>query len=199
MNKFKTVGKIAAALFVLTLVVFVCFTAVACGGVAEYSATKELTDSMSEEEKAPYVSGASVKKLESVLVVDGDSYTLTKTSYAGAQTDEALIDETLWYTSYQIAFRFEFKGTCSKDGDKITLEVPTEATKLVYYQFDVSSLYPNRFPLKMTTGDSKDPVAMTASDPDMKYFNGMYIELTDKTSAEKQVVTVDGETIVSVA
>ena len=117
MNKFKTVGKIAAALFVLTLVVFVCFTAVACGGVAEYSATKELTDSMSEEEKAPYVSGASVKKLESVLVVDGDSYTLIKTSYAGAQTDEALIDETLWYTSYQIAFRFEFKGTCSKDGE----------------------------------------------------------------------------------
>ena len=112
---------------------------------------------------------------------------------------ENLIDEAYWYTSYQMVFQFVFTGTCSADGDKITLEAPTEATKLVYYQFDVSALYPSRFPLKMTTGENKDPVAMTASDEDMKYFNCLYIEVTDKTSAGTQTVTVDGDKIVSVS
>lgn len=197
MKKIKMMGRIAATACMILLAMVVCFSATACG-VSEYTATMELTDSMSEEDKAPYVSGTSIKKMETSLTVDGDMYTLVKTSYGGEQTDASLIDEAYWYTSYQMAFRFEFKGACSKDGDKVTLEVPTEATKLVYYQFDVSALYPSRFPLSMTTDDSKDPVAVTASDADMKYFNGLYLMNTDEAAAQ-QVATVDGDTIVSIA
>lgn len=198
MKRTKMMGRIAVAACLMLLAAVVCFTATACG-ISEYSAAIELTDAMGAEEKEVYVSGTSMKKYETRLVVDGDSYTLTKLAYGGDQTDENLIDEAYWYTSYQMAFCLEFKGTCSTDGDKVTLEAPSEATKLVYYQFDVSALYPSRFPLKMTTGENKDPVAMTATDGDMKYFNGLYIEVTDKTSAEKQTVTVDGDKIVSVS
>ncbi len=198
MKRTKMMGKIATVACLMLVVAVVCFTATACG-TSEYSAAIELTDAMSAEEKAPYVSGTSMKKYESRLVVDGESYTFTKTAYGGEQTDTNLIDEAYWYTSYQMVFQFVFTGTCSADGDKITLEAPTEATKLVYYQFDVSALYPSRFPLKMTTGENKDPVAMTASDEDMKYFNCLYIEVTDKTSAGTQTVTVDGDKIVSVS
>ena len=184
----------------------------ACGGNTKktYAAATEFDEvDTASESSLNLVMTQSVSKIETTLSVEKDEYTLTKKVYTGKIPESEKADKVnkdLWYTEYSMYAEYVFTGKCTASGNDFTLEVPSKATRLAYYQMDVSKIYQKRFPFPATIvlPDSRDwsglaEKAVVTIEPDaweMAYFGGLYIQ--KDTECKRQTVKVDGEKIVSV-
>lgn len=200
----KKLKSLAIALMACMLLV--CSIVLTACGNSEQTYKSSVT--FNDDNPAPAEILAGNSKNETTLVVKDGTYTFTKTSYGAEETDSTYLVSEKWYTSYKIVYQYVFTGTCTVDGDKINLSVPSSATKLAYMEFDVHALYPSRFPIAPTVAGGQSDIATTttdvitlsATDGDMIYFNGLYIQTVSASgeAAKAQTVTVSGETIVSV-
>lgn len=197
----KKTKKISMIVLVAMAAILAVMVLVGCGGKTYSTRVEFDEDNTAANSGLKFVADMSVVAAETTLEINGSNYVLTKTSYAADNADYNA-DTDKWYAQWHMVLQLVFEGTCSQEGDDVTLEVPTSATKLVYYHnIDYHTVYPSRFQMAMTTPDddgvgSTDPVVMTATDADMKYFGGLYIS-TDST-AVKQIYTVSDKTITEV-
>ncbi len=201
----KHIKILVIALLTCTLLLG-CLSLTACGAKEKtYIASASFNDD--NPAGSEILTGSSMAKVETVLVVNGDTYTLTKTSYGAVEEDTSKVVEGKWYTAYKMAFQFVFEGSCTVDGDKVVLSVPTSAKKLCYYQFDVHAKYPSRFPIVTTVHGSQEDIATTtsdvvtlsATDAEMIYFNCLYIQTNSGDAVKAQTYTVKDGAIVSVS